>query len=111
VTSPAAPLPPDAQRVDGVETGAVVVVFAVVVRARATEAPRVSVKPAGGARGVVDIIGVEERARLHDDVREIAFCCEAERGAVAFDVDVVVDRPGQPLLHLPGPHVAALGAA
>ncbi len=112
---PAGPASDAEQRVDVVVHGVAVVTFDVVtfdvvVRASMTEAPRVSVKAAHGARGVVDIIGVEERTRASDGTREIAFSCEAERGAVDFVVDVVVDRPGRTLLHVPGPHVPALGA-
>lgn len=93
--------------VDGVIVVADAVAFVVVVPAPLREAPRVSVKPARGAPGSVDILAVEERARRDDGLREVAFVCEAERGPASFDVDIVVDRPGQPLVHLPGPVVPA----
>jgi hypothetical protein len=99
-----------AQRIDEVIVGDVVVTFTVVVAGAAGEAPRVSVRAAGGS-GVVDVLGVQERARPDGgDARVVAFACEAERGPRAFDVAVVVDRPGRPPLSLPGPHVPALDA-
>jgi len=107
------PLPPnvDAPRVDDVGVGDVVVTFTILVIGAAGEAPRVSVRAAGGD-GVVDVLGVEERARHGGgDARVVAFACEAERGPQAFDIAVIVDRPGRPALSLPGPRVPALDAA
>jgi hypothetical protein len=108
--------PPDAAVTDAaptlaeLHTTAAVVGFVVVVAAPTTEAPRVSVRAAPGNPGVVDIVGVEERDRA-GDVRRIAFRCEADRGDVDFAVSVVVDRPGRPLVTLPGPAVPARGRA
>ena len=81
-----------------------VVTFAVLVVAPAAEAPRVSVKPAIGHKGVVDVTGVLDRGR-DGDARVVAFCCEAERASAPWNTAVVVDRPGRSLLQLAGPTV------
>ncbi len=108
--TPPAPLAAAATAsIDAVVSDSAVVTFDVLVPAPSAEAPRVSLRPARGARGVVDIIGVQERARAPDGTRVIAFSCEAERGAEAYDVDVVVDRPGRALVQLTGPHIPAAG--
>lgn len=91
------------QRVDAVLVQEDIVSFVVLVHGPALEAPRVSVRARGA--GLVDVVGVEERGRSDGGGRIVAFLCEAERGAVAFDVDIVVDRPGLPVLHLAGPAV------
>jgi hypothetical protein len=109
MTESARPEDAGAPRIVDVVTDDEVVRFVVVVAGAARDAPRVSVRPVGGPAGSVDVTGVEERGR-DGEARRVAFACEAERGGVAYGVSVVVDRPGQALLTLPGPPVPARGA-
>jgi hypothetical protein len=82
------------------------VAFDVVVVVPAAVAPRVALR-ADGSHGAADVLGVEERGRTDDGLREVAFRCEAERGDAPWRVIVLVERPGAPTVRLAGPDVPA----
>ncbi|MDP2339476.1 MAG: hypothetical protein Q8O67_00850 [Deltaproteobacteria bacterium] len=81
--------------------------FAVSVVVALDVPPRVSVKPAAGSAGKVEIVSAQETERIAPSSRRVVFEAEAERSAQAWNVVVVVEV-GASLLALEGPSVPAL---